>query len=542
MKKLISIFILISFFSISVKGQNLNSVKLIVGVVIDQMRFNDLYRYYPYYGENGFKKLIKEGTNFTFAHYNYEVTNTGPGHASIYTGTTPYYHGIINNDFYHRSLGKNIYCVDDSEVSSVGSNTENGKKSPRNLLSTTITDELKLFTNKKSKVVSIAIKDRSAILPGGHMADGVFWYDNKIGAFISSTYYMKQLPNWLEDFNKKRFVEKYMSQSWELLLPKEAYSVNPKDDSPYENDIFKEGKTSFLHIFENLTITEKYDKFQYTPFANQIIIELAKEVVINEGLGNDSITDFLAISFSSPDYIGHTFGNFSYEVMDTYVRLDRQLEDLIAFLDSEIGKNNYLLFLTSDHAAIETPGILRENKIPTGGIGSSRILDSLKAFSIREYGSIEIIENFSGKQLYLNRSYIQEKKLDNEVVEKSFARYLRVTFPEIQTILTRSFLETQTATRNPISFLINGWHPSLSGDVVFNLRPGYLNNLLERGTTHGSSYNYDTHIPLIFYGWNIPNQEINDPVWIVDIASTIANILKINEPNACIGKPILKIN
>ncbi len=537
--KILLTLVIFFFISLSLFSQKLDQPKLIVGIVVDQMRFNDLYRYYDLYSENGIKKIINEGSNFTNAHYNYIPTNTGPGHASIYTGTTPYYHGIINNDFYDKSIKKVINCVADPDVVSVGSQDEQGKKSPKNLLATTITDALKLF-NKNSKVISISVKDRGAILPAGHMADGVFWYNTKTGDFITSSYYAKDLPNWIKKFNELKLPDKYLSNEWKLLLDKKYYEINSPDESTYEPDFFKEGKKSFPHSFKNLSPNEKYNAFAFTPFIHEMLIELAKAAVINEKLGKNSVPDFLALSFSSTDLIGHTWGNYSYELMDTYLRLDRQLADLIEFLNKEIGVNNYLLFLTSDHGAVETPAYLRDNKIPTGELSNSKILDSLKAFTNRTYGTSDVIEFFSYGFVYLNRTVIVQKNLDYFKVEKEISSYLRDVFPEIQTIATRSELEKLQPSRTGNNFILNGWHPYKSADIIFTLRPGYLFKFLEQGTTHGTAYTYDTHIPLIFYGWKIPVQTIKDKVYIVDVAPTIANLLKIAEPNASIGVPLIK--
>lgn len=543
MKKQILLFLVIILLNLNqMLAQDYNNIKLVVGVVVDQMRYVDLYRYQKYFSEDGFNKLMKEGTNFTYAHFNYELTSTGPGHASVYTGTTPYYHGIIGNDFYDRITNHSIYCVTDNNTSAVGSNDEVGKCSPKNLLSTTITDELKLFTNKKSKVFAVSVKDRGAVLPGGHLADAAFWYNYNNGDFISSSYYINDLPEWVKKFNTKKLVDKYLSNPWELLLDANVYSINPSDESKYEGDIFKEGKTSFPHNYDKLNDKEKYDRFQFTPFGNQIVLDFAKELISNENLGKNTVTDFLSISFSCTDIIGHEFGNYSYELMDTYLRLDRQIADLIKYLDKNVGRENYLLFLTSDHAALPTQGYLQENKIPTGGINTKRLEDSVKVFCERYYGSNEIISNVSNRQIFLNKGYIKANKLNFKNIQEDIAAYLRENFYEIQSLFTRNYLETKVATREPENAIVNGWNPSVSGDIAFNLRPAYLNNFMKKGTTHGSNYNYDTHCPLVFFGWQIPAEKINTPVYIVDIAATVADLLNINEPNACTGIPIIHLH
>ena len=224
--------------------------------------------------------------------------------------------------------------------------------------------------------------------------------------------------------------------------------------------------------------------------------------------------------------------------MDTYIRLDRTIADLISFLNNEVGEKNYLLFLTSDHGAVETPSVMKNFNAITGELNTKTFFDSLKSFAANHFGSEKIILNFSNRQIYLDRNYIKEHNLEFDDVEESFVNYLRDNFNSIQTIMTRSSLEKLVANRIPQSTLLNGWNPSLSGDIIFNLKPGFLNNFMQSGTTHSSAYFYDTHVPLIFYGWKIPAKEINNLVYVTDIAATIANLLKINPPNACIGIPL----
>ncbi len=538
MKKLISLIVLIIILSlIPLNAQKHEHPKLIVGIVVDQMRFTDLYRYYDYYGVEGFKRLIRDGGNFTNAHYNYVPTNTGPGHASIYTGTTPYFHGIVNNDFYDRELKKTIYCVADENQSTVGDDGDEGKCSPKNLLSTTITDELKMFFNKKSKVISISIKDRGSILPGGHFPNGAYWYNFQSGKFITSTYYMNSLPEWVKNFNEKRLPDQFLKKEWSLFIDKKFYEINNPDDSPFEPDFFNEGKNTFPHNFDKLKPEDRYNKLAFTPFMNEILLEFIKTAIVSESLGKDSVPDFLAISFSTPDLLGHVYGNYSYELMDLYLRLDRQIADLLKFLDNEIGEKNYLLFLTADHASIETPGYLRKNNLPTGEL-IGKIQDSLKTYIKNKYGNEKLLEFYSSGMIYLNYNLIDSMKLNSSELERDLAFYLRQTFPEIQQISRRSHLENQVAYRENPDLISNGWHPAKSADIIFTLRPGYLFKFLEKGTTHGSRYNYDTHVPLIFYGWNVSPGTINQKVFIVDIAPTISSLLKISLPSAAIGKPL----
>ncbi|MBW7842119.1 MAG: alkaline phosphatase family protein [Ignavibacterium sp.] len=538
-KILFAVFFIL-FFTIPVISQNVERPKLVVGIVVDQMRYEYLYRFYQFYGSDGFKRLMNEGSNFTFAHFNYESTSTALGHASIYTGTTPFYHGIIGNSWYDKFLKKSINCVGDPDELSIGCDNDNGQRSPRRLLSTTITDQLKLSNNGKSKVISVSLKDRSAILPGGHMPDGAYWYDGITGKFISSTYYHSELPQWVRDFNDKNYSDLYLTKKWELSLPESNYQINPPDESPYEPDLFNEGKTSFPHSFEKVEHKERYYRLISTPYGNQILTDFAKSAIVSENLGKGEFTDFLAVSFSTPDIIGHEYGTHSYEVMDNYIKLDRQIADFLDAIDAQVGKGNYLLFLTADHAALETQAYLHDKGVPVGGLNHKAFSDSIKLFVQKVFGSSGIIENHSNRQIFLNHDLIRNNKLNLQLIRTELVEYMRETFPQLSSIFTRDYLDTQVASRDQKNLTVNGFHPTYSGDIAYDLQPGYLPDYKKTGTSHGTIFSYDTHIPIIFYGWNIPAQTINTPVYIVDIAPTIADLLKITEPSASIGIPIIK--
>lgn len=538
---IIAVFALITSLFAGVSfSQKIEKPKLVVGIVVDQMRFDYLYRFNPYFGKNGINRLMNEGSNFTFAHFNYSPTNTAPGHASIFTGTTPFFHGIIGNDWYDKVRSKMIYCVNDTSVRSVGSHDQEGEMSPKNLLATTITDQLKLSNNNASKVISISMKNRGAILPGGHCADAAYWYDLKTGDIITSSYYMTALPLWVEDFNNRKLVLKYLSKGWKLSLPESDYLISFPDESKYEKDVFREGKTTFPHHFNRLNENEKYDAFETTPFGNNIVQEFAKAALVNEKLGQGDETDFITISFSSTDHVGHDYGTFSYETQDTYIKLDSLISDLLLTLDKHVGKGNYLLFLTADHGGLETPGMLKERRLPTRELNNKKFLDSLKSFALRNFGDEKLIENHSNRQIYFNRFVIKKKNLNIHEVEQRFADYLRDTFPVIASINKSDDLQKQIPSRESSNPILNGFNPAVSGDITYSLQPGYLPNFVDKGTTHSTAYSYDTHVPLLFYGWHIPKLTINTPVYTIDIAPTIANLLKIAEPSASIGIPLIK--
>ncbi len=536
LKNFVFLILFISSFSFPQKSEK---PKLIVGIVVDQMRFDYLTRFNEYFGNDGFNRLISEGSNFTYMHYNYVPTFTAPGHTSIYTGTTPFFHGIIANDWFNRVNNDMESSVADNSFQSVGVQTNEGKRSPKKLLANTITDQLKIATNGKSKVISISIKDRAAILPGGHSADEAFWYSGKTGKFITSDYYMKRLPKWVDDFNNKKLPDKFISQEWNLSLKASDYSISLPDESGYESDIFNEGKTSFPHSLKNVEGKSKYSALISTPFGNQLVLEMAKAAVIHENLGKNSVPDFLAVSFSSTDYIGHAYGPNSVEIEDTYIKLDKQIADLLTVLDKQVGKGNYLLFLTADHGVMESPDYLKKLKINGENVDGKLFYNSLKSFAEKKYSNEKIIMNFSNKQIFLDYKLIKNKGLNINEVEHNFKDYLLTNFPQIALVFTREELQKKIAERSSNNLILNGFNFKRSGDIALEFEPNIIPDH-KKGSTHGSIYNYDTHVPMIFYGWHIPHQEVNAPVYIVDIAATIANLVGITESNECTGIPLIK--
>jgi len=514
--------------------------KLVVGIVVDQMRYDYLEKYYNDFGENGFKKLIHQGANFTNCRINYIPTVTGAGHASIYTGTTPYFHGIAANDWKDRESGNNINCV--SALNITDKNNTLGisnSKSPERLLSTTIGDQIKLSNYGKSKVVSISLKDRGAMLSAGKSADAAYWYDTETGQFITSFYYLKSLPEWVTRFNNSNKVNSYLDKEWSLLKPIGVYEYLPSDNSSYENDIFNEGNTSFPHNLKNVPKMEIFDKLAHTPFGNQILIDLAKEVLVNEKLGLGNYTDHLTISFSSTDKIGHAYGPQSYEVKDTFLRLDEQIADLLNTLDSHVGKDNYILFLTADHGAQENTQHLKDLNFNAGVLENTGFFEKLQGFLQEKYQTKNIISTRFSRNIYLNYNEIEKLNLVRTEVELSIKEFLLINVPSITEAFTRSELELLSASRSNRNFLLNGFNKKRSGDILYSLEANYLNWEHKYGSQHGSGHEYDNHVPMIFYGSSIPAETRNDEVFIVDIAATITDLIGINKPSDCIGKPLL---
>jgi len=507
--------------------------KLVVGIVIDQMRYDYIYRFWDKYGNDGFKKLVNEGFFCKNTNYNYVPTYTGPGHAAIYTGTTPAVNGIIANDWFDKLSNRNMYCSEDNKVVGVGTTAREGKRSPVNMLTSTISDELRISTNMKSKVIGIALKDRGAILPAGHSANAAYWYDGSSGCFISSTYYMKELPIWVQEFNKKELPKKYLSQPWNTLLPIEQYTESLPDDNKYETVYKGETKSVFPHDLPKLyPINGGLGMIRGTPFGNTLTKDFAIETIKKENLGKSGATDFLAISFSTPDYIGHNYGPNSIEQEDDFLRLDLELAE---FIELQVGKGNALIFLTADHAAPEVPSYLLDLKIPAGYVNEWMMLDSLKKYLNKTYGD-SLVLSYSNQQIFLNNKVIEAKKLYLQQVQEDVAAFM-IKFNDVSEVITGTTMNNTQYTEGVRYLMQKGYNAKRSGDVLVNYLPGYV-DYMPTGTTHGSPYSYDTHVPLLFYGWNIKQGSSTEQVYITDIAPTLAMMLNIQFPNGCTGKPI----
>lgn len=511
--------------------------KLVVGLVIDQMRWDYLYRFEKLYGPDGFKRMLSQGYSFENTLIPYTPTYTAAGHTCVYTGSVPAIHGIVGNDWFEKSIDKGMYCSGDSTVLSVGSTTAAGKMSPRNMWSTTITDELRLSNNFKSKVIGISLKDRGAILPAGHSANAAYWYDDAVGKFISSTYYMKELPQWVKNFNDKDPVSKYMATDWDLLKNRSNYTQTANDENNYEALIPGEKTVSFPHKLSALTST-KYAAVRYTPHGITYSFDFAKAAIENEQLGKGAYTDFLALSISSTDYIGHNFGPNSLEVEDTYARLDKEIADFLKYLDISLGKGNYLLFLTADHGAAHVPGFLKEHNIPGGLFDDYTMLKEMNTALEAEFGLKGIIKRAYNYQFYLNDSLLAASGKE-VAIKQSIVKMLKAK-PFVVYAFETDKLSAVTMNETQKKMMSNGYNPQRSGDIQFTVKPNYFDHGA-KGTTHGAWNPYDAHIPLLWFGWNIKPGETNREVYMTDIAPTISAMLDIQMPSGNVGKALVEL-
>ncbi len=541
---LVVVFISFLFINVPVSAQKTKAIppekpKLVIGIVVDQMRYDYIYRYWDKLEKNGFKRFINEGAVCKNARQNYLYTQTGPGHATIYTGTTPSIHGIVTNEWYVPLKKQKVYCVDDSKVKTVGSNSEKGKMSPVNLLTTTIGDELRLSNQNKSKVIAISLKDRAAILPGGHNPNAAYWYDEATGNWITSSYYLDTLPKWVVDFNNKKLADLYLDRLWIPLLPIPDYTESLPDTNKYEQGFGNNQKCfpyDLAFISKDAKKNRDYRILKTTPFGNTLTHDFAIAAMLGENLGKGNYTDFLAVSFSSTDYIGHNFGPLAVETEDTYLRLDKEIAHFIDFIENEIGKENVLVFLTADHGSSQHPQYLTDNHLPGGIFKQYYALSLLKSYLNAIYGEGDWVLTYLDEQIFLNHTLIEDSKLSLKDVQDKVASFM-LQFNGVENAVTATTLQTNNFTKGMFMFMQNSYNQKRSGDVLLNLEPGWIQDM-DYFIDHNTAYSYDTHVPLMWYGWKINHTTILREVHPIDIVPTISAMLNIEYPSGCTGEPI----
>jgi hypothetical protein len=536
-KAFLYLFLLIS---VSVSAQNLQRPKLVVGIVVDQMRWDYLYRYYDRYSNDGFKRLLNGGFSCENTFINHLPSVTGVGHATIYTGAVPSLHGIAANEWVDQLSGKSVYCVSDSSVRPVGnaSSTE-GKMSPRNLLTTTVTDELRMATNFRSKVVGVSLKDRASILPAGHTPTACFWLDDASANFITSTYYADQLPEWVNNFNGKKRIDQLISKGWNTLYPINTYKQSDADAKAYEGLFSGETASVFPHDIKTLYAKEK-GSFRNTPFGNTLTLEFALEVLNAYQLGKGEATDFLAINFASTDYVGHKFGPNSIEVEDTYLRLDKDLAELFRTLDAKIGKGQWLVFLTADHAAAHAIGFMQEHNLPANYWRAAPLADSLNRILSAKFGTSKLVRSITNYQVNFDLNKISSANLDFNAIRQTAVDFLQRQ-PGIAYAVDMAWIGRAPVPEKIKTMMVNGYNFKRSGQIQIVLNAGLFDAYSRTGTTHGEWNPYDTHIPLLWFGWNIKHGASNREIHMEDIAPTLSALLHIQMPNGSVGKVIEEV-
>ncbi|HEX5554353.1 MAG TPA: alkaline phosphatase PafA [Chitinophagaceae bacterium] len=545
-KKVALLIVLISAFFffpnhvVSAQNQQLSRPKLVVGIVVDQMRWDYLYRYYERYGEGGFKRLLNEGFSCENTFINYLPSYTAVGHTVVFTGSVPAIDGIVGNNWIDQQTGKNWYCTEDPSVQTVGASGDAGQMSPGNLLVSTITDELRLATNFRSRVVGVSLKDRAAILPAGHTANGAFWFDDASGRFITSTYYMKERPGWAKDFNREEMPEKLVSEGWHTLYPISTYKQSTADDVSWEGKFKGENAPAFPHDMKRIY---KHDRgsIRTSPFGNTLTLNFAKAAVNGYGLGGGPVTDFLTVNCASTDYVGHKYGPNSIEVEDTYLRLDKDFAAFFRFLDEKVGRGNYLVFLTADHGAAHSIGFMQQHQIPADFLVSKKIHKPLNDLLAEKFGKEGLVTSEMNYHINFDLKRIGENHLDYEAVKKTTVNFLQRQ-PGIQFAVDIDHIGDAPIPEPIKTMIINGYNTKRCGPVMIIPDPGWFSGHEGgTGTTHGNWNPDDTHIPLVFMGWGIDHGTTNRTVNMTDISPTLAALLHIQMPNGSVGTPVTEL-
>ncbi len=546
MKNAIVLYSLIVLISTSVNAQQNRAIpsekpKLIVEIVVSQMRFDYITRYWDKFSDGGFKLLVNEGANCKNARYNYLLTQPYPGIATISTGTNPSMHGIISDKWYSRTNGQEVLAVNDEKASTVGGSFFSGKVSAKNLVTSTLGDEL-ILNNPKSKVIGISLDAGSAILLTGHNASGVYWFDQEKGTFVTSSYFAENIPVWLDTFNNKGFSKLYIDREWKALNPINTYEEadTAKVKSVETKKRLSDKLKSFVEgIIGKPQPTTNYSRLTESPFGNLLTKDMAIATVVGEDLGRDEHTDLLCLTFSANRNIGQKYGPHSIEMEDTYLKLDKELSHFLDFLSINIGKENVLVILTSDQGIASSPDYLEKSKIPGGYFDPKKAMILLGSYLNASYGQGAWITAYHEKQIFLNRRLIEDSNIKLEDFQQKVADFM-LEFSGVANSTTAHTLQTANFANGIMVKFQNSFNQRRSGDVIINLEPGWVerNGSVSSGN---SAYDYDTHVPLIWYGWKMKRKSILSPVNMNDVAPTLSTLLGTTWPNGSMGTPIKEI-
>jgi len=534
--------------------------RLVLQITVDALRGDLPRRYAHVLGEGGFRYLMEQGVHYTNAHYQHANTETIVGHVSLATGTVPAAHGMVGNVWFDREAGRLTYNIEDpdhrlltagadvdrkTEIDPTQKAAKVDGRSPATILSSTFSDELAVHYGGKAKIFGVSVKDRGAVSLAGH-AGKAFWFSKATGEFVTSSYYYDRYPEWVKAWNARKRAQAYSGKTWELMYDSSKYRYGGADDREYETDFPGFGRT-FPHPYG--TADDKYFTTRLTlgPAGDELTLDFARTLLDNEQLGQDDVPDYLAVSFSSTDYVGHLFGASSLESEDNFARLDRTLAELFAYVDDRIGLENTLIVLSADHGQPEVPGHLRELGIGDAHYFDVEALDKTPAISAlkRKFGmGAELIEAFFQPYVYLNRELIRDKGLDQAEVEKAVAAEL-AKFDGVAAAVSSTALRTDSLPNTLLMrAILRNFHPKRSGDIYVVFEPNiFINDFdgLTVASTHGSPWRYDTFVPVMFAGARLAPRTVSRPITPYDVAPTLANYLGVKPPSASIGSPLAEV-
>jgi len=515
--------------------------KLIVEIIVSQMRYDYIHRYWDKFGEGGFKMLVSEGAFCKNARFNYLLTQSYPGLATISTGSNPMIHGIISNKWYSKIDGQEIDAVADDKMSTVGGSYFSGKFSPKNISTSTFGDELALY-DPLSKVIGVSLDPGSSILTTGHNPTGAYWFDADKGNWVSSSFFMSNLPSWADTFNTKKFASLYVNREWTASRPINSYDeadTNKVKAPEVKKKLVDKLKSMLDGVIHQKSQILSYSSLLESPYGNLLTKDFAIASIVGENLGADEHTDFISITFSAMRNIGFKYGPQSIEVEDTYLKLDKELAHFLEFLNTTVGRENVLVVLTSDQGIASTPSYLEKSKIPGGYFEPTKAMALLGSYLKAIYGQGNWVVAYHEKQIYLNHRLIEDSNFKLAEIQQKIADFM-LEFSGVSNAITGSTLQSSNFTSGIFEKFQNSYNQRRSGDIIINLEPGWVES--NGGVTSGNSaYNYDVHVPLIWYGWKIKRRSILSPVNMTDISPTLSTLLGITWPNGATGNPIKEL-
>jgi predicted AlkP superfamily pyrophosphatase or phosphodiesterase len=521
---------------------------LVLFVTVDQLRGDTPWRLRDRFGEGGFRYLMDRGAVYADAHFRHSMTKTGPGHATLFTGSGPAGHGLVSNDWFDRELGRDVNCVEDTASPLLGNlpdeaaNDPHSGRSPRRLTASTIGDELVLASAGRSRVFAASLKDRGAIVPAGRKGKA-WWYEKTAGEFVSSRFYFTQLPGWVMAWNQASPAHRFLGGEWTLMHPRKSYRARDMDDRPFEKMRGTLGRT-FPHPLGDRPGPEFYTALRYSPMADELLLDFVEEMMRQEQVGQSGETDLLAVSFSATDYIGHAFGPFSLEAEDNALRLDRTLARLLESVDAQVGLEHTLVVLTSDHGVAPAPEYMAASGFSAERHQPGRLVAGVNAALKAEFGTDRnLVLAFTNPSLYLDRAALSELSIDPARAERVAAETLEAE-PGLRLALIRSdLLAGRVPPNEEARRLAGSFQRERSGDVLVAVEPfWYLSSEPDgEAAMHGSLHRYDTHVPLMIAGPGVAAQVIYRRVHPGDVAPTLSAYLGIAPPSGSSGKLLAEV-